>query len=181
MGIRVRRNHRIRRYRPKKLFLQDQFRLLAGLILAGFLFGSFLYFLQTGDNSILHQKKGTFTVNDGLEIHEEVKGLYKVDAQLPQIVSDLKNTTDLSAEIAADFYYLYDFSRENIAEAFSGWKNPTIRISYQVKNKNQVYDLVITTEISSIYAYNALTITKYYSYDAKRQKILKSKSEVEKL
>ncbi|MEA4987844.1 MAG: hypothetical protein VB095_07265 [Anaerovorax sp.] len=176
MNIRIKRNV-VRRYRSKKQVNQDQLRGLACLIFLGFLAGAMLYMIEPKVDQGLFKGNGKFEVVDGLEIHEEISGAYKIDALLPQIISDLKNTTDISAEIAADFYYLFDRNEENVAEAFSGWINPTIEVFYQVKRKNKVYDIAITTKVSSIYAYEPLTIVRHYFYDVKKQEVLQSKTE----
>lgn len=176
MNVRIKRNG-VRKYRSKRQVAQDQVRGLACLILLGFLAGAMIYIFEPKVETELFKGKGKFEVTDGLEIHEEISGAYKIDALLPQIVSDLRNATDISAEIAADFYYLYNRNKENVAEAFSGWINPTIEVSYQVKRKNKVYDIAITTKVSSIYAYKPLTIVRHYFYDAKKQEVVQSKIE----
>lgn len=173
MNVRIkRRYYGIRKHRLWKRNDQEQIRRLLCLVLLGMLAGSMLFLFEENLPHDLHRVKGKFAVEEGLEIHKEVSGAYKIDALLPQVVSNLRDATDLGAEIATDFYYLYDLNKENVAEAFSGWKEPNIQVSYQVTKKRQIYDIAITTKASSIYVYKPITIVKHYCYDVGKQKVV---------
>jgi len=180
MNIRIKRRYRIRKHRTRRYSDRNQARLLAYLVLLGFIIGALMYIVESRNEQKFHERVGTFDVIDGLEVHEEVTGTYKIDALLPQVVSDLKDATNVGAEIAADFYYIYDRNQTNVAEAFSGWKSPVIEVSYEVKRKNKIHEIIITTNVSSIYAYEPLTTVRHYYYDEKKQKVLESKIEYKK-
>lgn len=183
MNIRIKRSYASRKHRPRLYSNRNQARLLAYLVLLGFIIGALLYIVESRNEQKFHEVHegvGTFDVIDGLEVHEEVAGAYKIDALLPQVVSDLKDATNVGAEIAADFYYIYDRNQTNVAEAFSGWKSPVIEVSYEVKRKNKIHEIIIATNVSSIYAYEPLTIVRHYYYNEKKQKVLESKIEYKK-
>lgn len=156
---------------------------LRKIVIVSFLFGMILYGVLA-EKGTIELRDRMFDVTEGAVVSEKVLPGYTLEAALPHVCSDDGMAERINGAIDADFAYVYAAARSAkegraaVKEAFFGWIDPVIHVSYRKENEGDFKKVIITTEIESDTALKKVRLENTYAYNRKLNQLQTSQDSV---
>lgn len=169
-------------FRKKECYIDKkqlaEFSLCISIALAAILFLSCQF-----QKSFEHTSQENQQVNVVVEYerHEDLPGVYKIDAVIPKIEDSGETIEKFNEIIQEEFAEFYELNAGNATEILGGWQYPQIDISYHVTHIEQICAINIITQISSEKDLGKEASVRSYYYDETTKKILTPQQYLEKI